>query len=120
MTATTTKSAKLASKNDRARAKIQEQVLALLGTPPNPWRADVHLYSSGQARINIWRTIKVKPESLGGVVRALGKPDLVERTIITDSFYLYMSKTAVIKSANPPIEKKYQVSREETQPECAT
>ena len=94
-------------KVDRVHAKVKEQVIALLGKPKDLWRIDVHLYRAGTARVNIWRTVKVKPESIGGFLGALGQPDLIRRTYITDSFYLRLSKSAVIESANPAIERRY-------------
>lgn len=102
------------NKLDRVKAKIKEQVFALLGRPRDVWRVDVHLYDYGRARINIWRRERVRPEKESGFIGALGKPELIDRTHITDSFYLYLSKSAIIEQASPQIKRRYQVSKEET------
>ena len=93
------------AKANRVRDKIKEQVIALLGKPKDLWRVDVHLYPAGTARVNVWRTVKIKPK--GGFMSALGESDLIEHTEITDSHYLRLSKSAVIESANPTIKRRY-------------
>ena len=94
-------------KIERVKAKITEQVTALLGSPDDLYRVDVHLYRPGRARINIWRRELVRTEKKGGFLGALGKPELVETTRITDSFYLHLSKSAIIEAASPAIQRRY-------------
>ena len=107
MTATATPKSTTKPKTVRVHAKVKEQVIALLGKPKDLWRIDVHLYRAGSARVNVWRTIRVKPGKTGGFMGALGEPDLIKRTTITDSFYLKLSKSAVIESASPTINRRY-------------
>lgn len=64
--------------------KVSEAVLEQLGKPPDFQRVAVNLYTQGRARANVWCDGKIK-----------------------DSFYLHLSKTAEIISANPLIKRKY-------------
>ena len=91
----------------KARSEIKEQVLALLGKPKDLYCVDVCLYQSRRARVNIWRREMAPAQTKGGIMGAMGKPELIEITHITDSHYLCLSETAIIESANPPIERKY-------------
>jgi len=94
-------------KQEGLKTKIKEQVIALLGNPPNLYKFDIKLLWSGRARVNIWRTVDIKPEQEKGVRGAIGEPSLIKRTVITDSFFLRLSKTGIIECANPEIERKY-------------
>lgn len=94
-------------KTNRVKAGIREQVIALLGKPKDLYRVDIHLYRAGRARVNVWRREMVKAEQGGGIMGAMGQPELVETTRITDTHYLWLSKSAIIESANPPIERRY-------------
>lgn len=85
------------------KAKIEEQILALLGKPDDLWRIDVHLYQAGRARVNIWQR-RITQIKTGG---SLAKTELTEITQITDSHYLALSPTAIIVTANPPITRRY-------------
>jgi len=93
--------------DNRIKDKVKEQVIALLGKPDDLWRLDIHLYQGERARVNIWQRGMIRAEEQGGFMGAMGKPELVEITHITDSFYLRLSKTGIIESANPPILRKY-------------
>ena len=92
-------------KTERVKAKIQEQVIALLGKPDDLYRIDVHFYTAGRARINIWRREPVRARKKGGFFEP--KPDLIETTHITDSFYLHLDKAATIKTTSPAIKRRY-------------
>lgn len=107
MAAATQKSRSSTPKTNRVKAKVREQVFALLGKPSDLYRIDVHLYRSGRARVNVWRRFMKKPEEKGGFMGSLGGSDLVEVTMITDSFYLHLSTTAIIECANPEIIRRY-------------
>lgn len=92
-------------KTDNVIDKVKEQILATIGKPQDLYKIDVHLYQGGSARVNIWRTVKEKPKSKRGLVGSYDQ--IIERTVITDSYYLRLSKSAVIENANPPIERRY-------------
>ena len=51
----------------------------------------------------------VRAENKGGLMGALGhsSDELVEQIHITDTHYLWLSPSAIIESANPPIERRY-------------
>lgn len=95
------------AKVERVKAKVREQILALLGQPDDLYRLDVHIYRGGKARANVWRRFLERPEGKGGFMGSLGGSDLIEVTKITDSFYLHLSTTAIIETANPEIIRRY-------------
>ena len=99
--------ARTTQKLKNVRAKVREQVIALLGKPDDLWRLDVHLYQGGKARVNVWQRQMARPEKKGGFMGSMGKPELTEVTQINDSFYVRISKTAIIESANPEIQRRY-------------
>jgi len=107
MTDTATKPRSTEVKVERVKAKVREQVIALLGKPDDLYRLDVHLYKNGRARTNVWRRFMERPEGKGGFMGSLGGSDLIEVTKITDSFYLHLSTTAIIESADPEIVRRY-------------
>jgi hypothetical protein len=92
------------TKIEKVKTRVKEQILAALGKPPKLWRIDVHLYKHGRARVNIWQNKKREPTK--GV---LGPHEdvIIDQKIITDSHYLWLSKTAIIEEASPPIQRKY-------------
>jgi len=94
-------------KDAASKSKIVEQVLALLGNPDNLYRIDVHLYRPGHARVNVWQNETIRTKKNGGFIGAMGSSEFIDTIHITDSHYLRLSKTAIIESASPTIERRY-------------
>lgn len=94
-------------RTDAIKATIRDEALKVLGVPSDLFRVDVHLYAARKGRINIWRTEWIEPAKGKGFIGAIGQPDLVEQTHITDSFFLYLTKDGNIQSADPEIKKRY-------------
>ncbi|MBW2672194.1 MAG: hypothetical protein JRD89_02105 [Deltaproteobacteria bacterium] len=93
------------TKIEKVKTRIKKQILDILGKPPKLWRVDVHLYNHGKARVNIWQSRKREP--IKGTFGQHEDDTIVDPKIITDSHYLWLSKTATIEKANPPLERKY-------------
>jgi hypothetical protein len=94
-------------RTNTVKATIRDETLKVLGIPSDLYRVDVHLYAARKGRINVWRTEWVEPAKGKGFIGAMGKPDLVQQTHITDSFFLHLTKDGNIKSASPEIKRKY-------------
>lgn len=86
--------------NREARTKIGTAVHERLGKPRDHARTEVHLYKSRRARVNVWRCQRIKK-------KGLLTSDFVDRTTITDSFYLTLDEKGEILNSNPPIQKRY-------------